>query len=152
MEHVDHGRPHPGLTAKLGEQYVGFLFLATQPVLVNLGTNDGLPAKATQEQWIAAMLQLGRRYGKNTPVVVICGPWFSTGPVVDYNRAAVEAAREQGYDFHLYVLPSGTVQRNTTSCGGHPEADAQEAMGDQLTAVVQQLLGWDLGPPTQTVV
>ena len=41
-----------------------------------------------------------------------------------------------------YRTPAGSVPRNSTSCGGHPEADAHEAMAAQLTPLLRQMLGW----------
>ena len=43
---------------------------------------------------------------------------------------------------HYFRYRAGSVERNSTSCGGHPEADAQQQMADQLTPFVKDVLGW----------
>eukprot|EP01050_Picozoa_sp_SAG11_P027592 SAG11_NODE_7049_length_1203_cov_0.998188_1_plen_325_part_10 len=50
--------------------------------------------------------------------------------------------RNRGYNISYFRYKAGSVPRNNTSCGNHPEADAQQAMADQLTPFVQELLGW----------
>eukprot|EP01051_Picozoa_sp_SAG22_P017448 SAG22_NODE_2693_length_2307_cov_1.108696_3_plen_64_part_00 len=60
----------------------------------------------------------------------------------NFSLAAVEYGRGLGYNLSYHRYPAGSIEKNNTSCGGHPEADAQEAMGDQLTPVLKGMLGW----------
>ena len=120
-------------------------------VVVNLGVNDGLSlgntSKANSSQWAAGMLSVAQRYKKGTPILLTVGPWLPAPPVecgvlCEFSKAAVAYGRRLGYNFSYYRYPSGSVARNGTSCGGHPEADAHEAMAAQLSPLVKEMLGW----------
>ena len=120
-------------------------------VVVDLGVNDGLSlnasvSKANATQWAEGMLSLAQRYPKGTPILLLVGPWLpqgvDCGVLCQFTKGAVAHGQAAGYNMSYYRTPAGSVPRNSTSCGGHPEADAHEAMAAQLTPLLRQMLGW----------
>jgi hypothetical protein len=123
-------------------------------VVINLGVNDGLAlpplrTSANASQWAVAVASVAAHYAKGTPIVLTVGPWLPAWPNItgcgvlcNFSLAAVSYGRRLGYNVSYHRYTAGSVEKNNTSCGGHPEADAQQAMGDQLTPVLKEMLGW----------
>ena len=92
------------------------------------------------------MASVAARYEPGTPVLLTVGPWLQPGvecgTLCVFCEAAARYSRGLGLNVSVYRYPAGSVERNGTSCGGHPEADAQEAMAAQLTPLLRQMLSW----------
>ena len=86
-------------------------------------------------------MQYGRSLGYNLSCVQLAPDGLALKPSQAFWRQTFEPVSLIDL-FRYYRYTAGSIERNHSSCGSHPEADAQQAMGNQLTPVVQKLLGW----------
>jgi len=111
-------------------------------VVINLGTNDNLPAEPTdpttqfKEAYLALLIEIASHYGNQVQFFLACGP-MSTAYCPEVFET-IDAAMNAGLKAS-FLDQRGLID---SACCGHPSLEDDRRMASAGAAAIAAVMGW----------
>jgi lysophospholipase L1-like esterase len=119
-------------------------------IVINLGTNDfanGVPPADSFKGAYSALIGILRQSYPAASILCALGPMLSDSTPLGQMqlstaRSYIHAVVNTSNDPNVLFIEFPSIDPSQEGCDGHPNSDAQQAMGAQLSSVLHGVLNW----------